>query len=297
MAPAPLHLVGSDVTGGAQVHTRDSHDSPCLAAPVGHQSSLGAVNGPMEVRIRDELTDRSTLEVTHFPLDGLPGIACTSFTASLHAALSSVVLLHLHPRTLKQLTLQSTNHAAPRRTVAPAVSAAQAKQGHRQSIRPRAPHPDAELPPTERAALINAAMLALIQAGVPCSATVCAVAVAVLPRRLARSLQRSGGEGDTGAMDQDSDSDSDSDEDGGEGGSVVLVDPDPTEEACASSTHVLAFACSGQVVRGDGGGDSAAADEETESEAEARLVLVQSSGALPLSTVSPRARARVRPKS
>jgi exosome complex component RRP46 len=39
----------------------------------GHQSALAVVSGPTEVRIRDELTDRATLEINYSPLNGTAG--------------------------------------------------------------------------------------------------------------------------------------------------------------------------------------------------------------------------------
>jgi hypothetical protein len=36
---------------------------------------LASFHGPQEVRIRDELVDRATLEVVHRPLDGIAGEA------------------------------------------------------------------------------------------------------------------------------------------------------------------------------------------------------------------------------
>jgi exosome complex component RRP46 len=41
----------------------------------GSKQMLASFHGPQEVRIRDELVDRATLEVVHRPLDGIAGEA------------------------------------------------------------------------------------------------------------------------------------------------------------------------------------------------------------------------------
>lgn len=205
----------------------------------GHQSALGAVSGPTEVRIRDELTDRATLEINYSPLNGtagesvrsLPapfvshgefrlmdqipdcrtGITAASFTTALHSALSSVILLHLYPRSLIQLQLLTTDIPAQSYLPPSLQSTLNKPLSHftRRTIRPSRPHPDASMDVSEKAALINAGMMALIQAGVPCLATVCAVGVAILPKQLAQGLRRGGKQsrksGST-AMQEDDDS-------------------------------------------------------------------------------------------
>ncbi|PWN23407.1 hypothetical protein BCV69DRAFT_118522 [Microstroma glucosiphilum] len=213
----------------------------------GHQSALGAVSGPTEVRIRDELTDRATLEINHSPLNGTAGITAASFSTALHSALSSVILLHLYPRSLIQLQLLTTNHPAQAYLPPSLQSTLNKPLSHfsRRTIRPLRPHPDASMDVSEKAALINAGMMALIQAGIPCLATVCAVGVAVLPKQLAKGLRRGGKQSrSSGSMAMEEDDVSDN-------SLTILVDPDPTEESLAQSVHLFAFACSGHVVESE----------------------------------------------
>ena len=73
----------------------------------GTQSSAASVTGPIEVRIRDELTDRATFQVIISPLEGYPGIASKALSAELRDLFQSVILLHHHPRALIQLSIQS----------------------------------------------------------------------------------------------------------------------------------------------------------------------------------------------
>lgn len=251
----------------------------------GNQQSLAALSGPTEVRIRDELTDRATLDISVLPLSGVPGIAANSFAnGTLQRALASVVILQRYPRSLLQLTIQTTNQEIA------STSSLNGPQSARR-IRPRRPHPDAALGLTERAAHINAAMLALIQGGVACSATVCAVGVAVLPRSQAKSQRtvgRSTAVADADAMQEDNEEGNDDDSVNGTRSAVLVIDPSPTEEQHATSTHLFAFACSGSIVHCDvdGQGRETAEDAESPQTGEARLVLVESNGSISTAAVS-----------
>ncbi|PWN25244.1 hypothetical protein BDZ90DRAFT_85297 [Jaminaea rosea] len=244
-----------------------SHSTGSTSFSLGHsQSSLASVQGPIEVRIRDELTDQATLQCTAIPLRGQQGVAANSFAVgTLQKALSSVVLLHRYPRSLIQVTVQTTDEAKASTPLG--WDRAQSSAG-RKSIRPRRPHPDASWTMAERATSVNAAGLALIQAGISCSATICAVSVAVVPRKVARLTRKGKGRATaaSGAMDEDG---SDS-EDGNEAAQIILVDPDTFEEEQAASVHLFAFAMAGQVVSCD--------DGQLKGEPEARLILVESEG-------------------
>jgi exosome complex component RRP46 len=53
---------------------------PTLLAPwlakliaLGSTAAVASLNGPIEVRLREELPDRATLEVIHRPLEGVGG--------------------------------------------------------------------------------------------------------------------------------------------------------------------------------------------------------------------------------
>lgn len=267
------------------------------------QSSLASVTGPSEIRIRDELTDRAKLECNVLPLQGVQGIVANSFgQGALGAAFAQVVLTKRYPRSLIALDVQTANEAEAARPLGLFADRAvlqRQQRRTRQSIRPRRPHPDAPLGATERAAHINAAMMAVIRGGVDCVATICAVAMAVVPARVVEhTRQAKGGEASLqGADDEDETA---------AGVDVLVVDPDPTEEEFASSTHVFAFACSGHVVDcselnegtgdqvdGDGHRDRDGDEDEvmesaatSRSSAQAKLVLVESQGTTDTKMVS-----------
>jgi hypothetical protein len=69
-------------------------------------SVLAAVNGPVEVSRRDELPEESTIEVNIRPGSGVGGPRERWLETVLHSLMRSIVLVHLHPRTLVQVTLQ-----------------------------------------------------------------------------------------------------------------------------------------------------------------------------------------------
>lgn len=259
------------------------HSDGSASFAFGHQKSLASLVGPTEVRIRDELTDRATLDISILPLDGVPGIAANSFgNGTLQRAFASVIILERYPRSLLQLTVQTSNQEGLDSREYDRSTSGGISSSHNsvRSIRPKRPHPDAALGVAERAAHINAAMLALIHAGIACRATVCAVAVAQLPRR---SLKRDESSSqDEEAMQEDDDHHAHS--------TVVnVVDPSPQEEMQATSLHLFAFACSGTVVRCDVG-DVEGKESPKADTGEARLVLVESNGPVSLPLVSARLR-------
>lgn len=138
---------------------------------------IAALNGPTEVRIRDELTDRATLDVVFQPQHGVAGIPSKSVSESLSTAFASVLLLHHYPRSLLQLVLQTlSSPASPQPTVR---SADQAPTWRR--LQPLLLGPDTPPSATEKAALINSASLALLDGGIAARGSVAACACAVLP--------------------------------------------------------------------------------------------------------------------
>lgn len=73
----------------------------------GQTSALASVSGPIEVRPLSELPSSATFEVHVRPLDGVPGTPARTLATSLRMALSPVLLLSRHPRTLVQLVVQA----------------------------------------------------------------------------------------------------------------------------------------------------------------------------------------------
>lgn len=209
----------------------------------GNVSVLGSVTGPAEVRLRDELVDRATLEINVRPLRGQGG-AFPAFHNHEHNAdgprgshtgppvkaaestlsqlFAPLILLHLYPRALIQLTLQtisspSTTFTKPFSTD-PSLQV-DAKGKGKELEAPRGTGVGAG----EKAARINAAMMALVDAGVQCRGMLVAVAIAFVPVQ--------DGEADDEEM---------------------RLDPTPAEEEDATSTHVFAFSF-GQGVGGTEG--------------------------------------------
>ncbi|KAK0947288.1 exosome non-catalytic core subunit rrp46 [Friedmanniomyces endolithicus] len=117
-------------------------------------SILAAANGPVEVQRRDELPEEAAVEVNIRPSSGVSGPRERWLESVVAAVLRSVLHLHMHPRTLVQITLQITK--APSSTLKGAIR-------------------DVTLLPS----LINASFLALVDGGLPLRDTVAAVLLAV----------------------------------------------------------------------------------------------------------------------
>lgn len=67
---------------------------------------ISSVNGPMEVRIRDEVLGEATLDLKILPLSGLAGTRERYMENTIRSALRPALLLGLHPRSLIQITSQ-----------------------------------------------------------------------------------------------------------------------------------------------------------------------------------------------
>ncbi|WFD44623.1 exosome non-catalytic core subunit rrp46 [Malassezia psittaci] len=195
----------------------------------GSQISLASVTGPVEVRMRDELTDMASFQVVVSPLDNVPGIPTKAFAAELQTVFGAVLLLHRHPRTLIQLVVQTTSKPMTTTpTVNLSLNTGEVNTSTEQSNKSlRTAHlrgPDIPFLASEMATSVNASMLALIDAGIPLRATVTATSCAVLSVDDALRTRN---------MDPSHKS------------ICIVVDPSPEEEQCAISCHVYAFAFSG----------------------------------------------------
>ncbi|SPO26652.1 related to RRP46 - Exosome non-catalytic core component [Ustilago trichophora] len=224
---------------------------------------VASVSGPTEVRIRDELTDRATLDVIFQPQHGVAGIPAQAISDSLFTALSSVLLLHHHPRSLIQVVLQTLSSPSLPQSSAQIIHKDVTSNQRHVARQPLLLGPDNPPSVTEQAALINAASLALLDAGIPARGSVAACACAILPAAqgtvlrqnshlaeisetqlagLVRQYKEENGESD--------DIEVDDDEEGVKskkrytGDTVVLLDPTPVELDYALSTHVFAFSFS-----------------------------------------------------
>ncbi|KAF2209755.1 hypothetical protein CERZMDRAFT_46639 [Cercospora zeae-maydis SCOH1-5] len=112
------------------------------------------VNGPVDVQRRDELPEEAAIEVNLRPTAGVGGPRERWLETVVASVLKSILLVHIHPRTLIQVTLQVTKEPAMK---------------FRQT-----PTDISTLP-----ALLNAAFLALADGGLPLATTMSAVLAAV----------------------------------------------------------------------------------------------------------------------
>ncbi|RKP39758.1 ribosomal protein S5 domain 2-type protein [Dimargaris cristalligena] len=71
-------------------------------------STLAAVYGPMEIKIRDEKVDRATIEVNYKPLTGQSGVRDRWVEFNVRRTFEGVVLTALHPNTLIRIELQES---------------------------------------------------------------------------------------------------------------------------------------------------------------------------------------------
>lgn len=116
-------------------------------------SILAGVNGPVEVQRRDELPAEAAIEINLRPLSGTGGPRERWIESVLQTYVQSILLVHLHPRTLVQVTLQVTKQP-------------ESGFGSKEDV--------AILP-----ALINAAFLALVDAALPLRTTAVAILLAI----------------------------------------------------------------------------------------------------------------------
>ncbi|KAG5634397.1 hypothetical protein H0H81_002115 [Sphagnurus paluster] len=119
--------------------------------------TLASVSGPIEVRLAAEHPSRATLDVLVRPLANVPSTHAKSLGAQIRGVLAAVLVLEAAPRTGITVVLQAM-----------APTAEGAAGTHAMS-----------------AAMINAAMLALLNAGsVPMRGVVCAVPVGLVASKL-----------------------------------------------------------------------------------------------------------------
>ncbi|GAA5877872.1 hypothetical protein JCM1840_002930 [Sporobolomyces johnsonii] len=179
----------------------------------GNVAVLASVTGPAEVRIRDELVDRATLEINVRPLRGVGGPPIKATETTLSHLFTPLILLHLYPRSLLQLTLQTVSSPSTAFSKPFSTDPLEAPPSPSSKGKGKATDPPlgTGAGASEKAARINAAMMALVDAGVQCKGMIVAVAVAYVV---------AGRDGEEQEM---------------------RLDPTPAEEEEAVSTHVFAF--------------------------------------------------------
>ncbi|SAM82788.1 related to RRP46-Exosome non-catalytic core component [Ustilago bromivora] len=223
---------------------------------LGPLNVVASVSGPTEVRIRDELTDRATLDVIFQPQHGVAGIPSQAVSDSLFTAFSSVLLLHHYPRSLIQVVLQTLScPTLPQSSAQVVHSGVQASQ-RVVARQPLLLGPDKPPSVSELAALINAASLALLDAGIPARGSVAACACAILPAARGMVLRQNShlseiGEAQlAGLLRQYKQENGEAEDEPSRsrtrytGDTVVLLDPTPVELDYALSTHLFAFSFS-----------------------------------------------------
>ncbi|KAK6337359.1 exosome non-catalytic core subunit rrp46 [Orbilia blumenaviensis] len=82
-------------------------DGSCqYTCPTSRTTILTSVNGPLEVRPKDELPSHATIEVIVKPGIGVAGVRETRLSSLIHSTLQSLILTNHHPRTLIQIVAQ-----------------------------------------------------------------------------------------------------------------------------------------------------------------------------------------------
>lgn len=90
----------------ASLHPLDRADgSATYSSPSGY-SILAAVNGPVEVQRRDELPEEAHIEVNVRPHEGVGQVKERHLEMIISNTLRDVLLVHMFPRQMVQLTLQ-----------------------------------------------------------------------------------------------------------------------------------------------------------------------------------------------
>ncbi|UZJ57053.1 hypothetical protein CBS101457_006373 [Exobasidium rhododendri] len=213
---------------GIQTGTLSNHDGSAQFS-FGNVTALSAISGPSEVRIRDELTDRSTLEINYTPLQGVPGITALTFSNALIQVFSHVLLLHLYPRSLIQINLQ-TYTSPPTYIAQPLLH----KNQKLRQLKVSLPHPDAIISVSLQAAHINAITCSCLDASVHVKSLVASASAVIVRRGVRKNFMKGWKAGETVPSESAEGKEGDEFE--------VLLDPSPYEESLSKSQHVFAFA-------------------------------------------------------
>ncbi|KAI1489534.1 hypothetical protein F5X96DRAFT_606704 [Biscogniauxia mediterranea] len=156
---------------------------------------VGAVNGPIEVQRRDELPEEAAVDVIVRPAAGVGGTRERHLESLIQSTLRQIILVNNFPRTLIQVILQIT--------VAPENEYVNAKIAQASSNLPILP------------ALLQTAILSLLSAALPLTATLTSAALAIVPE---------------------------------EGVSKIVLNPTAREIEQSQSFHVLAFTSHNELI-------------------------------------------------
>ncbi|KAF3928742.1 hypothetical protein AA313_de0209224 [Arthrobotrys entomopaga] len=194
-------------------------DGSCqYTCPTSRTTILTSVNGPLEVRAKDEHPNDATIEVIVKPGIGVGGVRETRLSTLLQTTLKSLILTTHHPRTLIQIVaqiIQSEDHTSLPLLLSP---------------------------------LLNCTILSLLIAGIPLRTTGWSVHLAVIPANtpipashkdtILAEEEEEEEEEEEGAMETDEK----------EGRDVIVRNPGRVLLSKAKSSHTLAFSKEGQML-------------------------------------------------
>ncbi|KAK6515077.1 exosome non-catalytic core subunit rrp46 [Arthrobotrys conoides] len=100
-------MTSSPLTPEISLNPLPQSDGSCqYTCPTSRTTILTSVNGPLEVRPKDELPNHATIEVIVKPGIGVAGVRETRLSSLIHSTLQSLILTNHHPRTLIQIVAQ-----------------------------------------------------------------------------------------------------------------------------------------------------------------------------------------------
>ncbi|KAI1105261.1 hypothetical protein F4804DRAFT_331507 [Jackrogersella minutella] len=149
---------------------------------------VGAVNGPIEVQRKDELPEEAAVDVIVRPAAGVGGIRERHLESLIQSTLRQIILVNNFPRTLIQVILQVT--------IAPENEYVNAKVIQAGSNLPILP------------ALLQTAVLSLLSAALPLTATLTSTSLAIIADNPSKK---------------------------------IVLNPSPREIATSESFHVFSF--------------------------------------------------------
>ncbi|KAF3191937.1 exosome non-catalytic core subunit rrp46 [Orbilia oligospora] len=194
-------------------------DGSCqYTCPTSRTTILTSVNGPLEVRPKDELPNHATIEVIVKPGIGVAGVRETRLSSLIHSTLQSLILTNHHPRTLIQIVaqiVQAEDHTSLPLLLTP---------------------------------LLNCTILSLLIAGIPMRTVGWSVHLAVLQNNSRGNFKTVEGqvfklEEGTGGNDDKMDT-----EENEKAVAVVVRNPNSEILGLAKSSHTLTFSKEGEIL-------------------------------------------------
>ncbi|RVD83933.1 uncharacterized protein DFL_005705 [Arthrobotrys flagrans] len=209
-------MTSSPLTPEISLNPLPQSDGSCqYTCPTSRTTILTSVNGPLEVRPKDELPNHATIEVIVKPGIGVAGVRETRLSSLIHSTLQSLILTNHHPRTLIQIVaqiVQAEDHTSLPLLLTP---------------------------------LINCTILSLLIAGIPMRTVGWSVHLAILQGPAGGKGIKST-EGQVLKLQKSGDDDKmETDE---EGEQIVVRNPNSEVLGLAKSSHTLTFSKEGEVL-------------------------------------------------